>query len=84
MRQRDAAHRSFGKALAVDEDAFRGPAVFVGDKADQITVVLIDRPHPWRKGCLAAVAAILKHHVPAFPSVQVVLHEAVEQEPAGL
>ena len=84
VRQCNAADRTIGKALAVDYYALRGTAILVGNETDQIAVIFIHRPHSWRKRRFAAVAAVVEHEVPAFASVQIVLHKTGEQKPAWL
>ena len=43
MRQGNSAHGPFCKAFAVNQDAFRCPEIFVGDKADEIAIIFVDR-----------------------------------------
>ena len=84
VRQGDAAEGAVLEPLAVDQDALRPARVLIDDEADQIAVVLVRRPDARRERRLAGVAAFGQADRPALAGLQVVLDEAVEQEPARL
>ena len=60
MRQGNAAHGPFCKAFAVDQYAFRCPAIFVSYKADEIAIIFVHRTDARSEGCLTAVAPFRK------------------------
>lgn len=60
MRKGDPAHGSLFKPLAVDQYAFRRAAVFVRDKANEITIIFVHCTNTRGKGCFTAVAPLRK------------------------
>jgi len=60
MWEGNPANGAFLKPLAVNQDTFGCPTVFVGDEADEIAVIFVHRANTWSKGCLAAINALRK------------------------
>ena len=84
MRQGDPAHRSVGKALGVDQNALRRAAIFVDHEADDIAVVFFRCADARRERCLGGITPLFKPDFDRLASLEIVLDEAFEQEPAGL
>ena len=64
MWKRNPANGPVRKFFAIDEDTFGRSAIFVGDKADKIAVILIHSAQSRRKGRFAAIASFLQLELP--------------------
>ena len=64
MWKRNPANGPVRKFFAVYENTFGCPAIFIGDKADQIAVILIDGAYTRRKGRFTAIAPFFQRDLP--------------------
>ena len=60
MWEGNPANGAFLKPLAVNQDTFGCPTIFVGDKTDEIAVIFVHFTNALGKGCLTAINALRK------------------------
>ena len=83
MRQRDPANRACLDIASIDQHAFAGAGIFIGNKAEQVTFILGHTADPRGEGCLAGIPAFFQLQSPAFARLEIMFDETGEQEPAG-
>src|ERR1700744_1191837 len=82
--QLEFAYRAVAEVRGVEDHAVRRVGIHVGGQRDQVAVVLSGRVRPRRYRRFAAVDAVSELVVLLAAGAQVVLDQAVEQEPARL